>query len=321
MRLLNSTMDSIGLEYWQSKLEQHRQNRERLLANRLEILNSQGLLQSGATPLALFDEATEYLSKLVLNWMAIHQDAWTRQNPDAPVEMAQQDASEIKSILDAEETKIYEEISKISTGRSFNWSDQELKTSREKLSQAKTVLVNKCLSRIESLKSIRVETMKTEDRRLQQERSNRKWDIFQAMGIAVLSAILGGLVTNHFNTQQTVLYQAMVDGLRQELAALKAEYQTLVRWTLKTPGEIDREIQRVKEDAEKKAIELKGTYRQKRGTFKMDMAERGISQSSVHDEGLKKLDLEEQEELKTIGTDMKRRIEDLTEQKKKLLSK
>lgn len=139
---------------------------------------------------------------------------------------------------------------------------------------------------------------------------------------------------NYFSQEQTILLKDQVavykeqvgeisklrlanDSINKELGKLREDYRFLVKWTVTSPEQIDREIARLKEDLERRRKDIRQEYAEKKANYQTDMMRRGITGSSIHDGGIKELDEEEKKALKKAEQETSREIEDLSEQKKK----
>lgn len=161
-------MDSVGMELWEAKREQHRDIRKLLYNQCLGALNAKGILQGGATIEQLYIVAQEYNGKLVLQWRQFFNDYWRRKLPTAPSQEAEVAKIEIHTIIDNEEKLINQEIQNILQKLDIIFNEVNLKPGRIRLHQSCEVLKKGCIAEIETLNRVQEATLgKAQDEKKQ----------------------------------------------------------------------------------------------------------------------------------------------------------
>lgn len=320
-------MDSIGLELWDAKREQHRDIRKSLYKQCLGTLNARGILQGGATIEQLYNVGTEYNGKLILNWRHFFHNYWERESPTQPSQVAETAKNEISTVIDEENKLIDEEIQDILTKTGITFNESNLASGKSRLHKSCEVLKKKCFAEIETLSRIRSANLSKEIREQIQHRRERQWDITAALFVAAVSAVMGAAAMNYFSREQTTIFKEQVGeisklrganaSINTELSKLREDYRFLVKWTVKSPEQIEREITRLKEDLARRKQDIVREYAEKKSNYHSDMARRGLIDSSIHDGGIKELAEEEKMTLKKAELEILREIEDLSELKKK----
>jgi hypothetical protein len=332
-------MDSLGIELWEAKRTQHRANRKALYKKCLDTFNTKELDRDSEKIKRIYCEATEYNGTLILNWRQYFNEYWKRSSPITPSIEASVAREEISEIIEEERRMIDAEITAL-LPKPANPNDIKLSESGQShLNNSCAVLLKRSHAEIETLKELRESELNKEAIR----RRDRRVDIVVQFILILLSAFLGAYAMNLFTREESALLKEQIsiyreqvttaksqvseisrlraanDSINNELSKLREDYRFILRWTIKSPEQIDREISRLKEDLTRKRQEITQEYSKRRGEHHSDMVRRGISDSSINSSGEKKIDADEKEAIKKAELETTRLIEDLAEQKRKLL--
>jgi endonuclease YncB( thermonuclease family) len=260
-------MDSIGLSLLGKKIEQHRQNRERLLAEVLEQQNPRGLYSSH-TIWELYRRTTEYNGVLAGQWREYYAGSWERLAPWLPRREADAGIDEAVEVLQKEQDLIDQEIRSTLTARNFQFTDKELEAGRRHLAASCEVLKEKNREFVETL------------------RSRRKREIgsfWIAKGADFLIPMTVAIFSVWYATRAT----------EQEVKSYQILIEKVVKWTIKSPEQLEKEIEHERQLLNRKKEEIRELIRQKESKTTADFSSRNMIRSGGYQNRLKQLKQEE----------------------------
>lgn len=285
-------MDSIGISLLDKKIEQHRQNRERLLAEVLEEQNPRGLYSSH-TIWELYRRTTEYNGVLAGQWREYYAGSWERLSPWSPRKEADAGIKEAVEVLQKEQDLIDQEIRSTLSARKFQFTDKELEAGRRHLAASCEVLKEKNKEFVETLQSRR-------KREIASFWITKGVDFLIPMTVAIFSVWYATRATE----QEVKSYQALIE--------------KVVKWTIKSPEQIEKEIEHERQILSRKKEEIKELMRQKKSKTTADFSSRNMIRSGGYKNRMNQLEGEETRLLRDAENEASFKIRNLEEERKKL---
>ena len=317
-------MDSSARDLWLTKIEQHRTIRRR------------ELYRPDIRPTIVYDSVSESTGGLLENWIGIFQDSWRRENPSVPDIAADQEKADIDAFILDEEKLINEELASIWSHDRYRGLETYRNDGKKRLRETCAVYKHKCFVAIENVRAQRKSDLQSQAQHEERERHARKeertYGAIVGAAIALLASFAAAGFTAWFSRSDVDVYKQGLSGLRdemraqrtanemgsRELQALRSDYRQLVKWTLKSPEQIDREIARLKTDLEERKKQIGQDFSQREANLASNISLRGISNSSIAKGDMEQLRAQEALEIKGAELSTQRAIEDLVEQKKRL---